>query len=134
MTAPAVPRPAAGPSPSRDDNATTSRSGAHPGRQEAACPVCDRPFTPVRRQAYCSTACRKTAFRRRHARPTPAPAVPAAQPRGAHTVYECGSCGTRQLGQQRCADCGVFGNSLGLGGNCPCCDEPITLTDLDLTT
>jgi len=127
MTRPAA-LPADHTSPSRDDTGTTS--GASGGR---SCPVCARPFTPVRRQAYCSTACRKTAYRRRHAAPAPA-VVPASRPRGAHTVYECRSCGTRRLGQQRCDDCGIFGNSLGLGGNCPCCDEPITLSDLDLTT
>jgi len=38
--------------PSRDDHGTTT------------CPVCRRVFTPTGRQAYCSTACRKTAFRR----------------------------------------------------------------------
>jgi len=119
-------------SPSRDDDGTTSAgSGGRP------CPVCAQPFTPVRRQTYCSTACRKTAFRRRHAAPAAvliSAAVPAAKPRAEHTVYECGNCGTRRLGQQRCDDCGVFGASLGLGGHCPHCEETISLTDLDLTT
>ena len=46
-------------SPSRDDPGTTP------------CPACRRPFTPIGRQAYCSTACRKTAFRRRHQQPGP---------------------------------------------------------------
>ena len=43
--------------PSQDDPETTQ------------CPVCQRGFTPIGRQAYCSTACRKTAFRRRHQQP-----------------------------------------------------------------
>jgi len=28
----------------------------------------------------------------------------------------------------------IFGRSLGLGGHCSHCDEPVTLEDLDLTT
>jgi hypothetical protein len=56
-------------SPSRDDPGTTP------------CPVCRRPFTAVGRQAYCSTACRKTAFRRRHQPGGVAVTVPAARRR-----------------------------------------------------
>ena len=33
----------------------------------------------------------------------------------AHTVYECPHCGGRQLGVQRCVDCGLFGRAVGLG-------------------
>ena len=62
--------------PSRDDPGTTT------------CPVCRRVFTPTGRQAYCSTACRKTAFRRRH-QPGPAVTIPAVRPRREFTVYEC---------------------------------------------
>ena len=50
--------------PSRDDPGTMS------------CPVCRRGFTPVGRQAYCGTACRKTAFRRRHRQAGPADRSP----------------------------------------------------------
>jgi predicted RNA-binding Zn-ribbon protein involved in translation (DUF1610 family) len=49
-----------------------------------------------------------------------------------HTVYECGDCGNRQLGVQRCEDCGRFGRALGLGGACPGCGDPVSLADLDL--
>jgi predicted RNA-binding Zn-ribbon protein involved in translation (DUF1610 family) len=59
----------------------------------------------------------------------------AAAPGGArreHTVYECPDCGGRQVGVQRCADCGLFGRALGLGGACPGCGEPVAITDLDL--
>ena len=113
--------------PLRDDNGTTSPRPGQP-----ACPVCSESFVPVRRQLYCSTACRKTAFRRRHATAAPVVVAPAGPARRERTVYECGTCGGRQLGQQRCSDCGTFGTTLGLGGHCPCCQEPITLTDLDL--
>ncbi len=91
------------------------------------------PFTPTGRQRYCTTACRKTAFRRRHATLEPI-VVPPPATRRDRTIYQCNACGTRQLSQQRCPDCGTFGSSLGLGGTCPSCDEPVTLTDLDLTT
>jgi hypothetical protein len=40
----------------------------------------------------------------------------------AHTVYECPECGDRLVGQQRCQDCGRFGQALGLGGSC--CPAP----------
>lgn len=111
-------------SPSRDDSGTTP---------SASCPVCARPFTPIGRQRYCQPACRKHAHRRRHA-VTIDVQVPAAVNRRDRTVYQCPDCEALQLGVQRCADCGVFGRSLGLGGHCPHCEEPITLADLDLTT
>lgn len=107
-------------SPSRDDGGTTL----------ARCPSCARTFRPVGRQAYCCPACRKRAFRRRHAAALP-PLTPARRRRD-HTVYECGGCGQRRLGEQRCAECGLFGRAVGLGGACPACDEPVTLADLDL--
>jgi predicted RNA-binding Zn-ribbon protein involved in translation (DUF1610 family) len=52
--------------------------------------------------------------------------------RRAHTVYECPGCGDRQLGVQRCPDCGLFGRAAGLGGACPGRGEPVTVNDLDL--
>ena len=104
--------------PSRDDPETTR------------CPVCRRCFTPIGRQPYCSTACRKTAFRRRHQQPAPAITVPADRPRRQITVYECPDCGERYLGEQRCQACGTFARRVGIGGACPNCDEPVTITDL----
>ena len=80
------------PSPSRDDHGTT--------RTPARCPVCTAPFTPIGRQAYCTTACRKTAFRRRHGTPT-VPTVAAGAARRDISAYQCDTCGERQLGQQR---------------------------------
>ncbi len=72
--------------PSRDDDATTR------------CPVCQQPFTPAGRRAYCSPRCRKTAFRRRHQNPPEAIVIPAARPRRQHAIYECPGCGARQAG------------------------------------
>ena len=75
-----TPRPQPPPvpaTPSRDDPETIP------------CPVCQRHFAAVGRQAYCSTACRKTAFRRRHQDPPAAIVIRAARPRREYTIYEC---------------------------------------------
>lgn len=94
------------------------------------CPLCQRPFTPVGRQKYCSDACRSAAYRRRRDNNPPAPAVPKARPRKPITIYECDSCGNRSLGEQRCPDCSTFMRKIGLGGECPSCSEPIAVTEL----
>ena len=105
-------------SPSRDDRRTTR------------CPVCRRSFTPIGRQVFCSNACRKTAFRRRHQQPGTAVAVPAARRRREFTVYECPDCGDRLLGEQRCESCRTFTRRVGIGGPCPHCDQPVAIEDL----
>ena len=111
--------PAPDPSPSRDDPGTTR------------CPVCRRCYTPVGRQLYCSTACRKTAFRRRHQQLGPAVTVPAARPRrGDHRLRMCPDCGDRYLGEQRCESCGTFARRVGIGGACPNCEGPVAISDL----
>jgi hypothetical protein len=122
--------PVAPPSPER----ATWRSASHPpSRNDAVtmarsvCPVCGRPFRPVGRRRFCSDACRQTAWRRRHS--IPLPPVPA-RPGRAAVVYECPACGTRLLGEQRCADCNVFCRRVGPGGSCPHCDEPVAVADL----
>jgi len=111
----------------RDDHRTVTMT--------ATCPVCARPFLPVGRQRYCTSACRKTAHRRRStvATEVTVPAAPGVD-RRARTVFQCPDCEGLQLGVQRCVDCLIFGRSLGLGGHCPHCEEPVTLEDLDLTT
>ena len=119
---PSDPLDAAGPAPdstpSRDDHGTTR------------CPVCRRCYTPVGRQLYCSTAGRKTAFRRRHQQPGPVVTVPTGRPRREITVYECPDCGERYLGEQRCEGCGTFARRVGIGGACPSCDGPVAISDL----
>ncbi len=112
--------------PWRDDTGTT------PATAMPRCPDCGTPFFPAGRQVYCSTACRKRAFRRRYAAAALPVPVPAGTPRREHTVYECPDCGERRLGVQRCPDCGTFGRSAGLGGACPHCGEPVTVADLEL--
>ena len=96
----------------RDDDATVT------------CPVCATTFVRSGRQRHCSTACRQAAWRRRRA----APAIPVVA--RSDTVYECPSCDARFLGAQRCEDCNTWARRLGPGGMCPCCDEPIAITDL----
>jgi predicted RNA-binding Zn-ribbon protein involved in translation (DUF1610 family) len=97
-------------------------------------------FTPTGRQVHCSTTCRKRVFRARRAAEAAAEMAadvaspPARGTRREHTVYECPDCGDRQLGTQRCEQCGRFGRAIGHGGACPGCGEPITLADLGRDT
>ena len=64
-----------------------------------ACPACGRDFTPSGRARYCSDACRKKAWRRRHqAAPTPV-VLPPGIARRPITVYECAFCGGRSVGE-----------------------------------
>jgi len=101
----------------RNDNATTT------------CPACGTPFSPVRRQRWCSDACRQAAWRRH--RSAPQPALPAR----AETIYECPDCETRYLGEQRCPDCNTWCRRLAVGalaagGPCPHCDGYVALADI----
>jgi hypothetical protein len=104
-----------------------------PLRDEGAtipCPVCGEPFVASGRRKYCSDGCRCRAWRRRRPAPVPVVVPPAGLPRRAVTVYECATCGTRALGDQRCDDCGSFMGRVGIGGLCPACDEPVAVADL----
>lgn len=95
------------------------------------CPVCATAFVPVGKRRYCKDACRVAAHRRRHRAEAVAVTVPAPPaPRRAVTVYECDGCGARMLGTQRCDDCGSFMRRVGVGGLCPCCDEPVSVEEL----
>jgi len=109
----------------RDDHGTTPVS--------RRCPTCATTFTSTGRQRYCQASSRKKAHRLRYTPAEPETTVPAARPQRPHTVYQWPDCDGLQPGEQRCRDCRVFGRSLGLGGNCPHCTEPVTLQDLDLT-
>jgi hypothetical protein len=88
------------------------------------------------RARYCSAACRQRSFRLRHA---PLLAIDERRLRAdlrrrgmlvAHTLYECGRCGERLLGERRCPGCNVFCRALGLDGRCSECDQPILLAEL----
>lgn len=113
-------------------DASRNGSASDSGR---TCLVCPRPPASTRAR-YCSAACRQRSFRLRH---TQAPSVDDKPLRAelrrrgalvAHTVYECGECGERLVGQRHCQSCNVFCRALGLGGRCSDCDEPILLADL----
>jgi hypothetical protein len=111
------------PSPSRNDIRDDNEASA-------TCPVCMATFTPIRRQTYCTPACRQAAWRARHPTPRPTPAVPPATPRRAITIYQCPECEVRQLGHQWCHDCHQPCRRVDLGGLCPHCDEPVAISDL----
>jgi hypothetical protein len=95
-----------------------------------ACPVCERRFVPTGRRRFCSNACRSLAYRRRRDAGRASVVVPVGRTKRPITVYECDNCGRRALGEQRCEECGTFMRRLGIGGCCPSCDEPISVSEL----
>jgi RecJ-like exonuclease len=100
------------------------------GVTAALCPVCQGMFAQTGRQLYSIKLCRDTANRRRKQATSQPVKPPTARPRGAVTVYECEGCGARSLGSPRCEECRTFMRKAGLGGLCPHCEEPVTVTDL----
>jgi predicted nucleic acid-binding Zn ribbon protein len=100
-----------------------------------SCPACQTPITSARAR-YCSDACKQRAYRLRQTDRIPinlnalVADLRSRRALVAQTVYECPTCETRFLGEQRCPDCHVFCRRLGLGGPCPHCDDPVTLADL----
>jgi len=96
------------------------------------CPICADTFTPIRRQRYCTPACRQASWRARHDDRTPPPALvlPPRTPRRDKTAYQCPECDTRRLGQQWCHDCNRPCTRIDVGGLCPHCSEPITIRDI----
>ena len=117
----------------RDDDSATTTLPTTPSQQQL-CPVCWTPFTRVGRRRYCTQACRKTAWTRRHATQVTVtePVVPQGIRRRDVTIYECPTCETRYHGEQWCHDCNQPCTRVGLGGLCPHCllTEPVALTDL----
>lgn len=102
-----------------------------PGSSQVCCAECGRPFPPRGRARFCGQACRQRSYRARQS----APAVRVLAASGKHrdrdlTVYECGRCGERSLGDQRCESCGVFGTCLGYGLPCPDCGDLLVLNEL----
>ena len=99
------------------------------------CLVCGTVLSPTQ-QRYCTRACQQHAYRLRRTQPA---RLDLAQVRAElkrrrqlpqHSVYECPTCQTRSVGDQRCADCNIFARLVGLGGNCPDCDAVLSLADL----
>ena len=130
MTEPPTGTTAGGAFPSRNDGITIAR---------AVCSVCGSPFHPTGRERarakpvacrrYCSDACRQAAWRHRHPGPKDQLPPPNGVPR-LGTVYECPSCGSCYLREQRCPDCQLFCRRIGPGGRCPHCDEEVAVADL----
>jgi hypothetical protein len=118
-----------------EERAMASTDPSYPSRNDgvtitpAACQVCGGTFHPRGRRRFCSDACRQRAWRRRHSMPAAVLSIPAGAP-PAGTVYECPSCSSRYLGQQRCPDCQLFCRRVGPGGRCPHCDEVVAVGDL----
>jgi len=103
--------------PSRDDGVTPT------------CPLCGRTFTRTGRRVYCGPACRQAAHRRRHQPPSEPAPLPPSRPRRPVTVYACPICEQRYLGEQRCPDCNTFCLAVGIGGQCPTCEEPVAINE-----
>jgi hypothetical protein len=124
------------PEPVADAMRDGSRYASVPTPQSVAgCLVCGASLTDARAR-FCSPAHRQLAYRLRrrelhqsdtaHLRQQ----LRREQRLTAHTVYECPQCQDRFVGERRCPECHPFCRSLGLGGSCPECDQPILLTDL----
>ncbi len=102
------------------------RYGSAPGHQAGPqCPMCASPL-PGPRARFCSSACRQRAYRRRSLAPPP---LPRRLPREV-IVYQCPECEERYLGEQHCGSCNLWCRRLGPGGECPHCDQPVSITDL----
>ena len=114
-----------GKSPWSDDSATIGNSAA-----QRACPVCASRFVRSGRRIYCSVSCKHVAYRRRHQELASGAVVGLGKSRRSASVYQCPSCGMRELGIQRCGDCGLFMARVGIGGLCPHCDEPLAVAEL----
>jgi hypothetical protein len=115
--------------------AEPSREPSHTGSSSSTCLVCGVPLSAPQ-QRYCTRACQQHAYRLRHQRPTRLDLSLLRAELGRqqsllhHTVYECPTCGTCAIGEQRCAECNIFTRRIGLGGSCPECDAVILLTEL----
>jgi hypothetical protein len=113
-----------------------SRYASSPAPLSATgCLVCGGPLTDSRAK-FCSPAHKQLAYRLRR-RESPASNEPDLRRQlqrqrrlTAHTIYECPNCQERFVGERRCQSCRLFCRSIGLGGHCPECDQPILLSDL----
>ncbi len=98
------------------------------------CLVCGGAVSSSRAR-YCSRAHQQRSYRLRHQTPmadlsSVRKALQRRKALVAHTIYECGGCGERFLGERRCGECNLFARAVGVGGSCPECDAPLLLEDL----
>ena len=110
------------------------REGWRDGDGPGGCLTCGGP-RPSTRARYCTRACQQRSYRLRHQTPTAdlssvRKTLQRRKALMAHTIYECGGCGERFLGERRCADCNLFARAVGLGGVCPECDTTVLIADL----
>jgi hypothetical protein len=113
-----------------------SRDGsAAPNRLGGSCPACGAPL-PSTRARFCSAACKQRAYRLCQVDETSSDLILLAAELKrrstlvAHTIYECPTCSSRYLGEQRCGECNRFCRALGPGGLCSDCDAPVLIADL----
>ena len=95
----------------------------------ASCAACGGPSPEGRAKLWCSDACRQAAWRRRHQPEQEPPELPPRDAQGEHGL----SVPRLRGPAPRCAvlrGLRNFMRRLGPGGNCPCCDEPITFQEL----
>ena len=122
-----------------DEHLAMTSSSDTPMREDSrdgpcGCLLCGGP-RPSPRARYCTRACQQRSYRLRHQTP-PADLTSvrkALQRRKAllaHTIYECGGCGERFLGERRCGDCNLFARAVGVDGSCPECDTTVFIADL----
>jgi hypothetical protein len=86
---------------------TPMREGSRDG--QGGCVLCAKDV-PSKRAKYCTRACQQRSYRLRRHRPTlDVTSVRQALQRRkallAHTIYQCGGCGERFVGERRCDEC-----------------------------
>lgn len=112
-----------------------SREPSRTGTSSRTCLICGTALSPSQ-QRYCTRACQQNAYRLRHHQPLQLDVallraeLKRRRQLAQHTVYECPSCETRSVGEQRCGECNTFARALGLGGHCPDCDSVLLVSDL----
>jgi hypothetical protein len=98
------------------------------------CPSCQQYFAAPAGRAHCSGACRMADWRRRHPDHQPPNPTPTPPP----DVYICTRCQRRYQFHQpalatpapNCPHCAIPTRRLGVGGHCPCCDQPVAAIEL----
>ncbi len=104
------------------------------GPARRLCPGCQQYFTAPGGRTHCSAACKTADWRRQHPNRKPPGQTTAPPP----DVYICAGCYRRyQLHQPTlaapaptCPDCAIPTRRLGIGGHCPCCDQPVAAIEL----
>lgn len=114
-----------------------SRDGlSGPALHSRRCLVCGEYFETAGRGRYCSRACQQRAYRLRQMRSLEEQQetwMRELERRTAlllQSIYECPRCEQRLLFDRRCPDCNLMCRKVGLGGECPHCQELTLVTEL----